>query len=266
MGVARHTSAASTSRHADVDNYPYSSRQGTGRQVLPKQTNSNHDHFYQTFNQVLSPGTLLTSPVLFSSYPVSPGARSWVSADSSESGTSCDLARKRGLSAVFYTPTSSSQGSPSALPDTSAQSQQFWTDHQRYVSQHQQDYPSDPSLTPPAALRGLGLPLTDPPLHDPRTYPSHNVDVINYQIASPPPQKTRPGVRWRPLSPDARENAGAVRDSGGSCIRCTIMRERCDTEVPCGRCVTVAERARSWKLPCSRKWLNERWIYLLPGK
>lgn len=265
MGVARTPSAASTSRHADVNGYPYS-RQGTGRQLQPKQTNSNYGH-YQTFDQVFSPEAPLTSPVHYSANPLSPGARSWDSAASSESGTSYDLICKRGVSVAFYTPTSSTHASPTALSDTSVQSHHFRAENQRYITQHQPDYPSDSSLTPPAVLRGLELPLKEAPLNGPRSYPAHNTDVITYQIeiASPPPPKTRTGVRCGPLSPDARENAGAVRDSGGSCIRCTIMRERCDTGIPCGRCSTVSERARSWKLPCSRKWLNDRGVHLLPG-
>lgn len=43
------------------------------------------------------------------------------------------------------------------------------------------------------------------------------------------------------------------------------MREKCDAEIPCTRCVTVSGRARSWKLPCTRQWLNERGEHLLPN-
>lgn len=263
MGVVRHASAASNSRHADVDIYPYSARSGAGRQLQPKHTSSSYGPL-QIFNQSLSPGVNLSSPVLYSSSPLSPGAVSWASGDSSDTGTSYHLARKRGISAPFYTPTSSTQASPSALPDTSTQHRSFWTENQQHTRQNQQDFPPDPSLSPPVALRGLGLPLKEHSFTDPQAYPSHNVDVIHFHTASPPSRQTRPGVRWRPLSPDARENAGAVRESGGSCIRCFIMREKCDAETPCSRCVSVCGRARSWKLPCTRQWLDQRGDHLLP--
>jgi hypothetical protein len=263
MGVVRNTSAASSSRHADVDCYPYSARPGTARYLQPKQTRLSYSHF-QNFDQVLSPGTQLASPVLYNSSALSPGAVSWASVDSSEAGTSHYLARKRELSAAFYTPTSSTHASPSAVPDTSSQSHRFWTEHQHYINPYQQDLPPDPALSPPLALSGLGLPLKDIPFAGPQAYPFHNVEVLPYPTRSPPARQPRPGVRWRPLSLDARESAGAVRESGGSCIRCFIMREKCDAEIPCSRCVTVSGRARSWKLPCTRQWLNERGEYLLP--
>ena len=263
MGVVRHSSAASNTRHTDVDTYPYTGRPVTGRQLQPKQTSSSYGH-YQTLNEILSPGMQLSSPVLLSSNPRSPGAFSWVSEASLETGTSNQLACKRGVSAPFYTPTSSTHASPSALPDTSSQSRNFWVENQRYAHQHQQEFSPDPSLSPPAALCGLGLPLKENSFTDPQTYPLHNIDVIAFHTASSPSRQTRPGVRWRPLSPDARENAGAVRESGGSCIRCFIMREKCDAEIPCSRCVAVSGRARSWKLPCTRQWLNERGDHLLP--
>jgi hypothetical protein len=263
MGVVRHTSAASSSRHADVDKYPYSGRPGTARTLQPKHTGPSSGHF-QNFDQLLSPGPLLTSPVLYTSNALSPGAASWASGDSSETGTSHQLARKRELSAAVYTPTSSAHASPSAVPDISSQSHHFWAEHQRYLDPYQQDFPPDPSLSPPAALSGLGLPLKESPFGSHQVYPLHNVEVLSYHTTSPPSRQTRPGVRWRPLSLDARESAGAVRDNGGSCIRCFIMREKCDAEIPCNRCVTVSGRARSWKLPCTRQWLNERGDYLLP--
>ena len=264
MGVVRRTSAASSSRHADVDNYPYTGRPGTGRQLQPKHTGPGYG-IYQTFGQLTSPGAQATSPVLYHPNALSPGAASWVSIDSSETGTSHHLARKRGLSAVCYTPTSSTHASPGAFPDISSHSRQTWSNPQHYSNYYQHDPPSDPSLSPPADLRGLGLPLQEEPFAEHQAYPFHNAGALTYPTTpSPQPTRQRTGVRCGPLSVNARENAGAVRESGGSCIRCFTMREKCDAGTPCGRCKIIVRTARSWKMPCSRQWLNERSEYFLP--
>ena len=264
MGVVRRTSAASSSRHADVDNYPYSGRAGTGRQLQPKHFGAGYG-LYQNLGQLTIPGAQSTSPVLYHPNVLSPGAASWASIDSSETGTSHHLARKRGLSAACYTPTSSTHASPSAFPDISSHSRQSWSEQQHYFNYHQHDLPSDPSLSPPAALRGLDLPLKEDPFAEHQAYPFHNAEAFTYPTtSSSPPSRQRTGVRCGPLSLNARENAGAVRESGGSCIRCFIMREKCDAEIPCTRCKTVFGRARSWKLPCTRRWLDGRSEYFLP--
>ncbi|KIW17785.1 hypothetical protein PV08_04980 [Exophiala spinifera] len=49
------------------------------------------------------------------------------------------------------------------------------------------------------------------------------------------------GGRTRPLSPSARKEASDVRRVG-ACLRCTIMREKCDLQTSCHTCLTKERR------------------------
>ncbi|KAL2427402.1 hypothetical protein ABEF95_012796 [Exophiala dermatitidis] len=87
----------------------------------------------------------------------------------------------------------------------------------------------------------LPLPLADG-RHDGNT-DTHAADAMDIfsEVTRSPTGRERPRGRTRPLSPEERKHAMNVRKEG-ACLRCTIMKEKCDTMFPCKTCLTKERR------------------------
>ncbi|KIX00266.1 uncharacterized protein Z518_10405 [Rhinocladiella mackenziei CBS 650.93] len=73
------------------------------------------------------------------------------------------------------------------------------------------------------------------------TTPPSAMDMDVHPSSSSPISRERGGGRTGPLSQTARQQASDVRRMG-ACLRCTIMREKCDLNVPCQTCSTKDRR------------------------
>lgn len=117
----------------------------------------------------------------------------------------------------------------------------------------QSDLPMETDFTPFRSVgNGRRLELTIPEL--PKI---EAVDCMSQRLAEfEGLKRSRLGGSRKPSGAGAHMGPEKL-SRNGVCLRCFVMKKRCDMNNPCGSCVAVVSRMHLlWKLPCRRGWLK----------